>query len=78
MTWQDKVGVIFGFVFIAMGLAYFLIPRFSEFAFAYTPQGNFWKAALGEEWAPVVAKYVFSLASAAFGAWVIYSATMGA
>jgi hypothetical protein len=77
MTWQDNVGAIFGFILIAMGLAYFLIPRFSEFAFTYTLQGNIWKAVLGEKWAPVVAKYVFSLISIAFGVWVIYAAIMG-
>jgi hypothetical protein len=72
MTWQDDVGVIFGVILIAIGLAYFLSPRFADLAFAWTTQGLIWKKRVGERWAPRVAKYVFSLVSIAFGLWVLY------
>jgi hypothetical protein len=72
MTWQDYAGVILGAVCIAIGLAYAFSPRFETIAFGYTTQGIFWKKLVGERWAPLVAKYVFSLAGIAFGLWVIY------
>jgi len=72
MTWQDKVHVVFGITFLAIGLAYLFSPRFAEVAFAYTSQGVIWKRLVGERWAPLLAKYVFSLASIALGLWVVY------
>jgi hypothetical protein len=77
MSWQDKVAVIFGALSIAMGLAFFLSPRFGEIAFTLTSQGVLWKQLFGERWAPVAAKFFLSLASIAFGAFVIYSAITG-
>jgi hypothetical protein len=72
MTWQDYVGMILGIVCIAIGLAYAFSPRFAAIAFGYTSQGLLWKKLVGERFAPLVAKYVFSLAGIAFGLWLIY------
>jgi hypothetical protein len=77
MSWQDKVGAGFGVLFIALGLAYLFSPRFGAIALAFTSQGEMWKGLLGEKWAPVVTRYVFSLASIALGVFVIYSAVTG-
>jgi hypothetical protein len=50
---------------------------FGEIALAYTSQGVMWKKLLGEKWAPVVVKYLFSLVSIAAGVWVIYAGIYG-
>ena len=77
MTWEDWVGVVFGVIFIAIGLAYFFSPGFGKIAYEYTAQGIMWKKLVGEKWAPTVAKLFFSLVSIALGVWVIYSSITG-
>jgi hypothetical protein len=76
MTWEDWVHVVFGVIFIAIGLAFFLSPSFGRFAYN-TAQGQMWKKLVGEKWAPAVAKFFFSSVSVAFGVWMIYSSIMG-
>jgi hypothetical protein len=77
MAWEDWVGAVFGVIFIAVGLAYLFSPRFAQWAFAYAAQGIMWRKLLGETWAPIVAKFFFSLVSIALGVWVIYSSVAG-
>jgi hypothetical protein len=77
MTWEDWVHVVFGVIFIAIGLAFLLSPGFGKFAYESTWQGTMWKKLVGEKWAPAVAKFFFSFVSIAFGVWVIYSSIMG-
>jgi hypothetical protein len=77
VIWQDQVGIIFGFIFILIGLAYFFSPRFAEIAFEYTAQGAMWKKLVGEKWAPFVAKFFFSFVSIALGIYVIYHIIYG-
>jgi hypothetical protein len=63
--------MIMGTIFIACGMAFVASRTFGEIALAYTSQGVMWKKLLGEKWAPVVVKYLFSLVSIAAGVWVI-------
>jgi len=77
MVWQDWVAVFFGVISIAIGFAFFFSPAFGKLAYDNTTQGNLWKSLVGEKWAPMVAKFVFSLGAFAFGGWLIYSSVMG-
>ena len=58
-------------------MAFVASRTFGEIALAYTSQGVMWKKLLGEKWAPVVVKYLFSLVSIAAGVWVIYAGVYG-
>lgn len=77
MVWQDWVALIFGVISIGIGFAFFVSPTFGNVAYNTTTEGNLWKSLVGEKWAPLVAKYLFSLAGFAFGVWLIYSAIWG-
>ena len=78
MSWQDQVHVVFGVIFIAIGLAYLLSARFTDIALGWTSQGILWERLLGDRWARLVARFFFWLVSIALGAWVIHSVWQGA
>jgi hypothetical protein len=77
MSWMDWFTGIVGVICVCVGLAYFFSPRFSQYALQNTAKGSLWMTLLGERWAPIVAKFVFSIVSIAFGAWLIYNAVAG-
>jgi hypothetical protein len=77
MRHTDWIPVITGVIFIAIGIAFATSRKFASFALAFTRQGNFWTKLLGEKWAPLVAKYLFCLATIAAGIWYIYVGTYG-
>ena len=72
--WEDWVNLLFGIIFIAIGLAYIFSRRFTDFALAMTSQGNMWVRWLGSRWAKLVARSAFGAISIAFGVYVIYVA----
>jgi hypothetical protein len=77
MAHIDWTSFAFGILFIIIGLAFFFSRRFGDFAYKWTTQGVMWKRFLGDGWGPVAAKYVFSCASIAMGAFVLYDSIMG-
>ena len=77
MSWESWFIGSIGVACIGVGLAYLFSPRFSQWAVAGTSQGKMWTRLIGEQRAPLVAKYVFSLVSFAVGAWMIYCAWTG-
>ncbi len=77
MGWEFWFTASIGVICIGLGLAYLFSPRFSKWALDSTSQGAMWKRLVGEQRAPLVAKFVFSLVSIAVGAWLIYSAWTG-
>ena len=74
IDWGNMIG---GTVFIAIGIAFIVSPKFSSFAMASTGQGIFWTKLLGPRWAPHAPKFIFSLMSIAAGVWVIYAGIYG-
>jgi hypothetical protein len=77
MAHTDWVAVTMGILFIAIGIAFATSRRFSSFALTFTGQGSLWTKLLGEKWAPLVAKYCFSLLSIAAGGWYLYVGVYG-
>ena len=77
MGWEGWFSAILGVVCIGIGLAYLFSTRFSQWALTRTSRGRMWSRMVGEQRAPLVAKYVFSLVSFAFGAWLVYRAYNG-
>jgi hypothetical protein len=77
MRHTDWIPVITGVIFIAIGIAFATSRAFASLALAFTSQGNFWTRWLGEKWAALVAKYLFSVASIAAGLWYIYVGAYG-
>jgi threonine/homoserine/homoserine lactone efflux protein len=72
--WENWVNLLFGIIFIAIGLAYIFSRRFTDFALGMTSQGAMWVRWLGPRWAKLVARSAFGAISIAFGAYVIYVA----
>jgi hypothetical protein len=71
------VNLIFGAIFIALGLAFLFSRRFGDFAYNVTWQGQIWKRLVGEKAAPYVARYLFSAAGFGMAALSIHAAFYG-
>jgi hypothetical protein len=71
------VNLIFGAIFLALGLAFLFSRRFGEFAYNFTRQGQLWKRLVGERAAPYVARFLFSAAGFAMAALSIRAAFYG-
>jgi hypothetical protein len=69
--------IIMGILFIGVGLGFLLSIRFGAFALRTDGRGVFWTRLLGEKWAPIVLRFVFSLIGIGVGVVMIYSAFYG-
>jgi hypothetical protein len=77
MRHTEWIAVVTGIILTAIGIAFATSGAFASFALRFTSQGTFWTKLLGEKWAPLVAKYLFSVASIVAGIWYIYVGIYG-